>query len=217
MPDYDEKAVHKETIEYYRLTLAAHKKDPHAVEMARADEAVLAMVRETPDVLDINRKMMEGGLAFAVARAIAVDGAAFQAEVYEELDEEPLAELWRKRAEALAASKDMDELYAASERMDAEEAPVKENEARLKSIVDTVIEKMLLAEASPPGTDLDDSPRTALIAAVDELAERYPGVRFPDLLKLPRLRKRLFYTDKQLKRLAELFEKVNAERLGGKY
>ena len=38
MPDYDEKAVHKETIEYYRLTLAAHKKDPHAVETAGADD-----------------------------------------------------------------------------------------------------------------------------------------------------------------------------------
>ncbi len=37
MPDCDEKAVHKETIEYYRLTLAAHKKDPHVVEAAKAD------------------------------------------------------------------------------------------------------------------------------------------------------------------------------------
>jgi hypothetical protein len=217
MPDYDEKAVHEETIEYYRLTLAAHKKNPHAVETAKADEAVLAMVKETPDVLEMNRKMMEGGLAFAVSRAIAVDGAAFQAEVYEELDEEPLTELWRKRAEALAASGDMNELYAVSEKMDAEEAPVKENEARLKQMVDTIIEKMLLVEASPTGTDLDESPKQTLVATLDESGERYPGVRFPDLLKLPRLRKRLFYTDKQLKRLAELFEKVNAERLGGKY
>jgi hypothetical protein len=217
MPDYDEKAVHEEVIEYYRLTLAVHKKDPHSVETAKADEVVLEMVKETPDVLEMNRRMMEGGLAFAVSRAMAVDGAAFQAEVYEELDEEPLAGLWRKRAEALAASKDMDELYAFSEKMDAEEAPVKENEARLKQMTDTIIEKMFLAEASPVGTDLDESPKQTLVATLDELSERYPGVRFPDILKMSRLRKRLFYTDKQFKRLAEIFEKVNAERLGGKY
>lgn len=217
MPDYDEKAVHEEVIEYYRLTLAAHKKDPHAVETAKADEAVLEMVKETPDVLEMNRRMMEGGLSFAVTRAMAVDGANFQAEVYEELDEEPLAGLWRKRAEALVASEDMEELYAVSDKMDAEESPVKENEARLKQTADTIIEKMFLAEASPAGTDLDESPKQTLVATLDELGGRYPGVRFPDLLELPRLCKRLFYTGKQLNRLAELFEKVNAERLGGKY
>jgi hypothetical protein len=217
MPDYDEKAVHEEVIEYYRLTLTAHKKDPHAVETVKADEAVLAMVKETPDVLEMNRRMMEGGLSFAVARAMAVDGANFQAEVYEELDEESLAGLWRKRAETLAASKDMEELYAVSDKMDAEESPVNENEARLKQMADTVIEKMFLAEASPAGTDLDESPRQTLVPTLDELNERYPGVRFPDVLKMPRLRKRLFYTDEQLNRLAEIFEKVNAERLGGRY
>lgn len=217
MPDYDENAVHEEVIEYYRLTLAAHKKDPHAVETAKADGAVLEMVKDTPGVLEMNRKMMDGGLSFAVARAMAVDGANFQAEVYEELDEEPLAGLWRKRAEALAASGDMDELYAASEKMDAEEAPVKENEARLKQMTDTIIEKMLLVEASQAGTDLDESPKQTLVATLDELGERYPGVRFPDMLNMPRLRKRLFYADEQLKRMAEIFEKVNAERLGGRY
>ncbi|MEE8639702.1 MAG: hypothetical protein V3T41_04770 [bacterium] len=139
MPDYDVEAVHQDAIEYYRLTLALHKKDPHAPETAKADEAVLAMVRETPDVLEMNKQMMEGGLAFAVARAIAVDGANFQAEIYEELDETPQAELWRKRARALAASEDMDRLYDVSSKMDAEEAPVKENEARLKSLAQTVV------------------------------------------------------------------------------
>jgi len=217
MPDYDEKAVHKEVVEYYRLTLAAHRKDPHAVETAKADEAVLAMVKETPGVLEMNRKMIEGGLAFAVTRAVAVDGANYQAEVYEELDEEPLAELWRRRAEALAASGDINELYDVSRKMDAEEAPVQEREGRLKYILDTVIGEMLLAEASPPATDLDESEKRTLFASLDELAERYPGTRFSDLLGLPRFRKRLFYTDKQLKRLAEIFDKVNAERLGGAY
>jgi hypothetical protein len=217
MPDYDVEAVHQDTIEYYRLTLALHQKDPHAAETAKADEAVLAMVRETPDVLEMNKQMMEGGLSFAVARAIAVDGATFQAEIYEELDEAPQAELWRARARALAASKDMDELYDVSAKMDAEEAPVKENEARLKSLVQTVVEKLLLVEASPAGTDLDEQPKTTLTASLDELAQRFPGVRFPDALKLPRVRKRLFYPDKELARLAEIFEKVNKERLGGRY
>jgi hypothetical protein len=217
MPDYDVEAVHQDAIEYYRLTLALHQKDPHAAETAKADEAVLAMVRETPGVLEMNKQMMEGGLAFAVARAIAVDGANFQAEVYEELAETPQAELGRKRAQALAASKDMDELYAVSSKMDAEEAPVKENEARLKSLAQTVVEKLLLVEASPTGTDLDEQPKTTLVASLDELAQRFPGVRFADVLKLPRIRKRLFYPDKELGRLAEIFEKVNNERLGGRY
>ena len=216
MPDFDVQA-HNDTIEYYRLTLALHQKDAHAPETAKADEAVLAMVRETPDVLEMNKQMMEGGLAFAVARAIAVDGANFQAEVYEGLDESPLAELWRMRARALAASADMDQLYDVSAKMDAEEAPVKENEARLRSLVPTIIEKLLLVEASPAGTDLDEQPKTTLTASLDELGQRFPGVRFADALKLPRVRKRLFYPDKELARLAELFEKVNRERLGGRY
>jgi hypothetical protein len=217
MPDYDVDAAHEETIEYYRLTLALHQKDPHAAETAKADEAVLAMVRETTDVVEMNKKMMEGGLAFAVARAIAVDGANYQAAIYEELDEAPLAELWRRRAQALAASGDMNELYDVSAKMDAEEAPVKENEARLKSLVPTIIEKLLLVEASPAGTDLDEQPRTTLVASLDELGQRFSGLRFPDVIKWPRVRTRLFYPDKALARLAELFEKVNKERLGRRY
>ena len=67
MPDYDVEAVHRDAIEYYRLTLALHKKGPHAPETAKADEAVLAMVRETPDVLEMNKQMMEGGLSFRAA------------------------------------------------------------------------------------------------------------------------------------------------------
>ncbi|MGD8718547.1 MAG: hypothetical protein PVH29_06945 [Candidatus Zixiibacteriota bacterium] len=217
MADYDTEQVHKDTIEYYRLTLAQHEKDPHAVETAKADRAVLEMVRETPGVVEMNSKMMEGGLAFAVARAMSVDGANFQADVYEELEEGPLAERWRARAGALAASGDMNELYAISEKMDAEEAPTKENESRAKSLIPTIIEKLLLVEASPPGTGLDEQPMTTLTASLDELAQRFPGVRFPDALDLPRFRTRLVYSDGQIKRLVELFEKVNAERLGGRY
>lgn len=216
MPDFDAQA-HQDTIAFYRLTLALHQRDPHAPETAKADEAVLAMVRETPDMLEMNREMMEGGLSFAVARAMAVDGANYQAAIYEELEEAPLAERWRKRAEALAASADMNELYAASEKMDVEEAAVKENESRAKSLVATIIDKLLLVEASPAGTDLDEQPKTTLTASLDELAQRLPGVRFPDALKLPRFRKRLFYPDEKLARLAEIFEKVNKERLGGRY
>ena len=108
-------------------------------------------------------------------------------------------------------------LYAASEKMDAEEASVKENESRAKSLLETIVAKLLLVEASPAGTDLDEQPKTTLTASLDELAERLPGVRFPDALKLPRLRKRLFYPDDKLARLAEIFEKVNKERLGGRY
>jgi hypothetical protein len=39
MPDFDAQA-HNDTIEYYRLTLALHQKDPHAAETAEAHRYV---------------------------------------------------------------------------------------------------------------------------------------------------------------------------------
>ncbi|MCP4228557.1 MAG: hypothetical protein GY771_00210 [bacterium] len=217
MPDIDPKKMHEETIEYYRLTLAAHKRDKYAVETVKADEAILDMVKKTPDALEMGRQFNEGGLSFNLGRAIAVDGANQQADIYDKLNEEPLAECYRKRAAALAASEDMDELYAISDKMDKEDEPIKQSEARLKSLLDTIIEKLMLADAAPPGTGYDDSELTMLKASFEELNERYPGLRFPDILIIPRLRKRLFYSDKQLKDLSALFDKVNSERLGGKY
>ncbi len=217
MPDIDPKKMHEETIEYYRLTLEARKKDLYAVETAKADKAILDMVKKTPDMVEMNRQFMEGGLSFNLARAITADGANQQAGIHDKLEEEPLAECYRKRADALAGSKDMNELYAVSDRMDQEDGPIKENESRLKSLLDTIIDKLMLAEAAPPGTGYDDSETTMLNASLEELNERYPGVCFPDLLTIPRLRKRLFYSDKQLKSLSTLFDKVNSERLGGKY
>jgi len=216
MPDVNAQA-HADAVEYYRLTLVQHQKDPHAPATAKADEAVLAMVRATTDVVAMNKQFTEGGLSFAVARAMAVDGANYQAEVYEELDETPLAERWRARAAALAASRDMTELYDVSGKMDAAEAPVKENEARLKTLVQTIIEKLSLVAASPAGTDRDEQPKVTLVASLDELAQRLPGVRFPAVVAMPRFRKRLFYADDALARLVAAFEKVNRERLGGRY
>ncbi len=217
MPNIDPKKMHQETIEYYRLTLAARKKDKYAVETSKADEAILDMVKKTPDAVEMGRQFNEGGLSFNLGRAIAVDGANQQADIYEKLDETPLAELYHKRAEAIGAAKDMDELYAISDRMDSEDGPIKENEARLKSLLDTIIDKLMLADAAPPGTGYDESEIVVLNASLEELNERYPGLRFPDILALPRLRKRLFYSDKQLKQLVALFDKVNSERLGGKH
>jgi hypothetical protein len=217
MPYIDPKKMHEETIEYYRLTMVAHQKDKYAKETAKADKAILDMVKKTPDMVEMNRQFMEGGLSFNLARAIAVDGANQQADVYEQLDEKPLAERYRERAKAIAGAKDMDELYAISDKMDAEDETTKQNEARLKSLTDTIIDKLMLAEAAPPGTGYDESEITVLKASCEELNERYPGTRFPDLLAIPRLRKRLFYSDTQLKDLSALFDKVNSERLGGKY
>lgn len=217
MPDIDPKKMHQETIEYYRLTLTAHNKDKYAVETAKADEAILDMVKKTPDAVEMGRQFIEGGLSFNLTRGIAVDGANQQADIYQKLDEVPLAELYRKRAEAIAAVKDMNELYAISDQMDSEDGPIKENEARLKSLLDTIIDKLMLADAAPPATGYDESEIAVLNASLKELNERYPGTRFPDLLSIPRLRNRLFYSDKQLKSLSALFDKVNAERLGGKY
>jgi hypothetical protein len=39
MPDFDVQA-HNDTIEYYRLTLALHRKDPHAPETPKDDDDV---------------------------------------------------------------------------------------------------------------------------------------------------------------------------------
>lgn len=216
MSDFDKQA-YADTVEYYRLTLALHKQDPHAAETVKADEAILAMVKKTPDMVEMNKQFMEGGLSFALARGMAVDGANYQAEVYEELEEAPLAEQWRARAAALAAARDYNEIYDITGRMDAAEAPVKENEARLKQLVQTVIEKIPLVYASPPGTDRDEQPKGTMVANLDELKQRFPGTRFPDLLRLPRIRKRLFYPDDKFKALIAAFEKVNKERLGGRY
>ena len=74
MGSYDALA-HADTIEYYRLTLEARKRDPHARETAKADAETLEMVEKTPDLLEMNRQFMEGGLSFRLARGMAVDGA----------------------------------------------------------------------------------------------------------------------------------------------
>ncbi len=217
MSEVDPKKMHEETVEYYRITLEARNKDKYAIETIKADKAILEMVKKTPDVVEMNRQFMEGGLSFNLTRAMTVDGAKKQADIYDKLDETPLAERYRERANAIAGAKDTDDLYAISDKMDAEDETVKQNEARLKSLLDTIIDKLMLAEAAPPGTGYDKNEITVLKGSFDELNERYPGIRFPDLLSIPRLRKRLFYSDKQLKQLSALFDKVNTERLGGAY
>lgn len=217
MPVPDPRAVHADVIEYYRLVLEGRRKDPYAREAARADEAILKMVRETPDVVAMNRAFTAGGLSFNLARAIAVDGASHQADSYAALGEEELAARWRERARALGTATDAAGIYAVTDRMDRDEAPAKENAARLKWLVDAIIEKLFLVEASPPGTGLEDQPKTTLVAALDELRRRFPGLTFGAALKLPSVRPRLFYDDAALARLMDLFAKVNRERLGGKY
>ena len=217
MPASDPQAVRADVIEYYRLVLEGRKKDPHAREAAKADAAILKMVRETPDVVAMNRAFTSGGLSFNLMRGIAVDGATHQAETYAELGEEALAAAWRKRAAALATAADAAEIYAVTDRMDREEAPAKENAARLKWCIDTIIEKLFLVAASPPGTGLDDQPKGTLVASRDELAQRFPGLTFAAAVKLPSIRPRLSYDDAALARLTDLFARVNREWLGGKY
>jgi hypothetical protein len=216
MAGFDEQA-HADTVEYYRLTLEARKKDPHAVETVKVDAETLEMVKKTPDLLEMNRQFMEGGLSFRLARAMAVDGARYQAEVYREIREDELADHWTRRAEAIAKAADFNGIDAVSEKWSGEESQLKEKISRTKTLVDEIVENTFYVSAAKPGSKLSESSQTKLEANLKELAERNPGERFPDVCKKPWVRERLTYDDAKLKRLLEIFERVNAECLGGRF
>jgi len=216
MPGFDEQA-HADTIEYYRLTLEARKRDPHAVEAAKADAETLEMVKKTPDLLGMNRQFMEGGFSFRLARAMSVDGARFQAEVYTGFKLDELTEHWNTRAEAISKAADFNEIDSIATKFAADESKLLEKISRTKTLMDEIVENTFYVSAAKPGSELSESAQTKLEANLKELAERNPGRRFPDLLKLPWIRNRFTYDDACVKRLVEIFEKVNAECLGGRY
>jgi hypothetical protein len=216
MADFDAQA-HADTIEYYRLTLEARKRDPHAKEAVKADAETLEMVKKTPDLLEMNRQFMEGGLSFRLGRALAVDGARFQAEVYAELKLDELAGSGNAKAEAISQAADFNEIDAVSTRFAADEAKLLEKVSRTKTLMDETVENVFYISAAKPGSELSESVQAKLEAGLKELAERNPGARFPDLLKLPWIRVRFTFSDAQLRRLVEIFDKVNAECLGGRF
>ncbi|HUT98498.1 MAG TPA: hypothetical protein VM054_05400 [bacterium] len=216
MGSYDAKA-HADTIEYYRLTLEARKRDPHAVEAAKADAETLEMVKKTPDLIEMNRQFMEGGLSFRLGRAMAVDGARFQAEVYAEMKLDELAGIWNARADAISKAADFNEIDSVSARFAGDESKILEKISRTKTLMDEIAESTFFVSAAKPGSELSESTQTKLEAGLKELAERNPGGRFPDLLKLPWIRNRFTYTDAQIERLVEIFAHVNAECLGGRF
>jgi hypothetical protein len=216
MAGFDERA-HADTIEYYRLTLEARKRDPHAVEAVKADAETLEMVKRTPDLLEMNRQFMEGGYSFRLARAMAVDGARFQAEVYADLKQDELAAHWNARADAISEATDFNGIDAVSARFADEESKLLEKISRTKTLMDETVENTFYVSAAKPGSELSEGAQTKLEAGLKELAERNPGKRFPDLLKLPWIRNRFTYSDAQVKRLVGIFEKVNTECLGGRY
>jgi hypothetical protein len=216
MGSYDAKA-HAETIEYYRLTLEARKRDPHAKEAVKADAETLEMVKKTPDLLEMNRQFMEGGYSFRLTRAIAVDGARFQAEIYAGSKLDELAGSGNAKAEAISKASDFNEIDSVSNRFAADEAKLLEKISRTKTLVDETVENTFFISAAAPGSELSESVQTKLEAGLKELDERNPGERFPDLLKLPWIRERFTYDDAQLKRLVEIFERVNTECFGGRF
>jgi hypothetical protein len=212
-----EGSAHAETIEYYRLTLEARKRDPHAERAARIDAETLEMVRETPDLLEMNKAFMEGGLAFRLTRAIAVDGALYQAAIHRKLGQEELAEHWERRAKALESVEDYAAVDGIAEEWGKEEGALRERDERFKIIVDEGLEAVLNLSAGEPGSKLGELQRTKLEANLKELRERAPGMRFPDLLTLPFVRDRLPWDDAALRKLSELFEGVNRDEFGGEY
>ncbi len=216
MAGFDAQA-HADTIEYYRLTLEARKKDPHAREAVKADAETLEMVKKTPDLLEMNRQFMEGGFSFRLGRAMAVDGARFQAEIYAELKLVELAGSGNAKAEAISKAADFNEIDSIATKFAADESKLLEKVSRTKTLMDESVENVFYISAAKPGSELSESVQTKLEAGLKELAERNPGKRFPDLMQLPWIRERFTFDDAQIKRLVEIFERVNAECLGGRY
>ncbi len=216
MAGFDEQA-HADAIEYYRLTLEARKKDPNAVEAVKVDAETLEMVKKTPDLLEMNKQFMEGGLSFRLTRAMAVDGARYQAKVYEGIKVKVLADHWAKRADAISNASDYNEIDSIITQWGDEESKLLERVSRTKTLVDEIVESTFYVSAAKPGSKLSESSQTKLEACLKELAERNPGNLFPDLLRLPWIRNRLTFTDAQVKRLVEIFDDVNTDCLGGRY
>lgn len=208
-------AAHADTIEYYRLTLEARKTDPHAKEAARVDEDILEMVRQTPDLLGMNKQFMEGGLSFRLGRALAVDGALYQAEIYSGLGQVELAEHWKERAEALARVEDYAGIDKIAEEWGLVESQLRETITRTMSMVDEALNSLLDIGAAEPGSKLSDGERVKLEAGLKEMRERHPDKRFPELLRLPYIRDRLPWSDDKLALFDELFEKVNQGEFKG--
>lgn len=217
MADYDVVKAQKNTIEYYRLVKLFHSKDPYAVLTTEADQGMIDVVKSTTDVVEMNRKMMEEGYVFSLNIGMVLDGHNLEKETYELLEEGPMADHWKQRIERIKtaqAASDVDNIIADLEQV---KTSILQKESRLKSILETIIEKIFLSDASPQGSGYDQGPNASLSGALDELNQLMPGTRFPDMIKIPRFRKRLFFSDEQLDRVVEIFEKVNDERLGGKY
>lgn len=210
-------SAYADTKEYYRLVWEAHRRDPDAPETAAVAAEILEMVERTPDAVAMHRAFIAGGLAFRFMRAVAVDGARLMSRLYQGLEETPLAEAWRARADAMAQAQDYAAFDAASRAADSEEAQLKTREGRAQQLIQTCIENVLAAAASPLGAGLDDAPKAALAAALEELGSLFPARRFPDVLKIPRYRQRVAFDDARLDYLIGVFEEVNGERLGGKY
>jgi len=217
LPASPHPSAYVDTKEYYRLVREARRRDPDAREATAVDAEILAMVERTPDTVAMHRAFMEGGLAFRLMRAIAVDGARLMARLYDELYETPMAAAWRDRADALARSRDYAAFGAASREADAVEAALRPREGRTQQLVQTCVENTIVVDASPVGAGLDDAPRATLAASLEELRLLFPDRRFPEVLKIPRFRQRLAFDDAGLERVVAVFEKVNRERLGGKF
>jgi len=209
--------AHADTIEYYRLVMVAHQQDPYSKESARTDAETLEMVKQTPDIIEMNKQFMEGGYAFRGAIAIAVDGALHTAAIHDELGETTLADSQRERAELLKTATTYDEMYALGEQQDKKDEPVKNADARLKMNFGYVLEYLFQLAATKAGDSREDGSKASLIHALEELKELAPGKRFPDLFKLPMLRQRCCYTDEKLKRVVSLFEEINSSRLQGRF
>jgi hypothetical protein len=206
-----------DTIEYYRLVMVAHQKDPYTPETARTDAEVLEMVKQNPDIIEMNKQFMDGGYAFRTARAMSVDGANSSAANHDALAEETIANLYRKRAELLANSTDYDELYAIGTKMDGEDEPIKNAHNRLQMAFTNAIDFLFQLAATKDGDSRGDGKKSSLEQALTEINELAPGKRFPDLFKVPMLRQRTCYSDEKLERIVSLFEEINRERFQGRF
>jgi hypothetical protein len=212
MPDYDASQLHADTVAYYRLTLELHRKDPTTINTVPAEEEQLRIVQETPDAEELNRKFMEGGLALLVNRAMAADEALREAANLEAIANPELAQLHRRKAEALLKVTSYDELMKLAEEWDIRISAERVRNSRLDSLINQLLPALLAAEASP-NPSMAEGPLATIKAHTEELRRDY-NLSLAEALELPRIRARIFYSPEQRRELVAMHARHYAGKEG---
>ena len=210
MPDYDISQLHADTVAFYRLTLELHRQDPTAVHTVQAEEEQLRVVQETPDAEALYRKFMEGGLALLVNRAMTADEALREAANQDTIANPVLAQIHRDKATALLKVTSYPELMQVAEEWDTQAGTERVRSGRLDSIINPLLPALLAAEASP-NPSMAQGPLATIQSLTEELRKDY-NLSLAELLELPRIKVRIFYSPEQRQELVA----IHARHFAGK-